>query len=162
MNNTIKTPIDICNLALKKLGEPFPISFMSPNGFLPERMCYLNYHPTRREVLMTNRWRFATRTVKLKAETESNGVYGFSLPMDCLWVWEASCPEVMVRGRELFCDKPEITLVYCADIEDVTKFDQYFIKAFATRLACKLCKPLLNSTKMQPLLDNEYNNTINR
>lgn len=158
MNNTVTTPIDICNLALKMLGEPFPINSMSPNGFLPERTCFLNYHPCRREVLTTNRWKFATRTVNLKAETESAGEYAFTLPLDCLHIWEPA--DVMVRGRALICDTPEITLVYCADVEDVTAFDQYFIKAFATRLACKLCKPLLNSTKMQPLLDNEYHSLI--
>lgn len=161
MNNTIQTPIDICNFALKKLGEPFPISFMSPNGFLPERTCYIHYHPSRREVLCANRWKFATRMVKLKFETELAGKYGYSLPNDCLRVWGLSpLVDCTIRGRALFCSEPEITLVYTADEEDVTKFDPIFVEAFVLRLASKICMPLTHSIMLCGKLTNEYNKLI--
>lgn len=48
--NTPPTVLDICNLALSRLGES-PIPALDPNGSLPARLCYMHYHPVRREVL---------------------------------------------------------------------------------------------------------------
>lgn len=61
--------LGICNLALSKLGES-PISAIDANGSPAARMCYLHYHPVRREVLMSHRWTFATRLVTLSASDE--------------------------------------------------------------------------------------------
>ena len=61
--------LGICNLALSKLGES-PISAIDANGSPAARMCYLHYHPVRREVLMAHRWTFATRLVTLSASDE--------------------------------------------------------------------------------------------
>ena len=156
-NNTVKTALDICNLALAKLGEPFPISSLNPNGTPPQRLCHMHYHPVRREVLCANRWKFATHTVKRQFETSFDGEYGYTLPLDCLRVWEPSPSEQSIRGRALFCSEPEITLEYTADEEDVTKFEPIFIEAFATRLAAKICIPLTHSIMTAGKLDNQYN-----
>ena len=73
--NTQLTPLDICNLALSRLGES-PIPELYANGSLPSRMCYMHYHPVRREVLCANRWSFATvRTTLNSAEQNSGDFY---------------------------------------------------------------------------------------
>ena len=144
MKNTPKTAIDICNAALKKLGEPdaFLISSLNPNGVLASRLCYMHYHPARREVLCATKWKFAFRTVDLQSGKKS-----FTLPKDCLRVHDVSAPDWCLRGRSIICDARNITVTYTADVEDVEQFEELFIEALATRLACKLCIPMLNSTK---------------
>lgn len=154
-----QTALDICNLALAKLGEA-PINAITPFGKPAQRLCYKLYHPTRREVLCANRWKFATHTKNLKFETEFNGEYGYSLPLDCLRVWEPSPSDCSIRGRALFCSEPEITLVYTADDEAVEQFDPAFIDAFATALAAKICMPLTFSVLAAGKLDNEYKTLI--
>lgn len=157
MNNTVKTALDICNLALAKLGER-PISAIAQNGTPAQRFCYQFYHTVRREVLCAKQWGFAMRTVTREYETSCDGVYGYSLPLDCLRVWQPSPSDCTLRGRALFCSESKIELVYTTDVEDVEQFEPRFIEAFATRLASKLCLPLTFSVMMAGKLDNEYQN----
>lgn len=157
MNNTVKTALDICNLALAKLGER-PISAITPNGTPAQRFCYQFYHTVRREVLCVNKWKFAVRTVSRPFETKFEGVYGYTLPLDCLRVLKPAVDKREIRNRVLFCSEPEINLIYISDVEDVEQFEPRFIEAFATRLASELCLPLTFSVMMVGKLDNEYQN----
>lgn len=52
--HTPLTALDICNMALGKLGES-PLPAIDSNGTLPSRLCYMHYHPARREVLCATR-----------------------------------------------------------------------------------------------------------
>lgn len=162
MKNTPKTALDICNAALKKLGEPdaFLISSLNPNGVLASRLCYMHYHPARREVLCHGNWRFARTAVWLSPTTLQPGVVPFQLPMDCLRVHDVSCCDWVLKGRYVHCDAKNIHVKYTADIEDVEQFSKQFIKAFVLKLACKLCIPLTMSTPMLTALREEYNNLI--
>ena len=164
MKNTPKTAIDICNAALKKLGEPdaFLISSLNPNGVLASRLCYMHYHPARREVLCAKEWKFALKKVHLHSPTEKPGIVPFKLPMDCLRVRNVSEPdwEICLQTREIFCNTKHIMVKYTADAEDVEQFPEPFIEAFIVRLAWKLCIPMTNSTKMLLNLQEEYNNLI--
>lgn len=155
-NDTIETPLDICNLALKKLGEP-AINAIDPNGTPAQRLCYQHYHTCRWEVLCANNWRFARKTQERAFETKIDSeTYGYTLPDDCLRVLEPS-EGVTIRNRVLYCSEPEITLIYTADEEDVTKFEPIFAQALATRLAAKICMLLTHSIMMAGRLTNEYN-----
>ncbi|MDO5450512.1 MAG: hypothetical protein Q4F30_06455 [Akkermansia sp.] len=162
-NDTLPAPVpsavDICNLALSKLGES-PISGIDANGTLPQRMCYMHYHPVRREVLCVNRWSFAVRQATLHsadaAAAESGHAVPHALPQDCLRVLEVRSPGWTLRGRTVFCPAGDIRLRYIADVEDTELFDPLFVEAFAVRLACKLCIPLINSTTTRQALLEEY------
>lgn len=153
------TALDVCNLALSKLGES-PLSAIDPNGGLAARLCYMHYHPVRREVLCANRWSFATVETTLTAP-EGSGETGsaslaHTLPSDCLRVTKVNSPGWTLRGRCIYCPAATIRVQYIADCEDVSTFDPLFIEAFATRLACKLCIPLINSTTARQALAEEY------
>lgn len=151
MKNTPKTALDICNLALKKLGEPFPIDRISWNGNLPSRLCYNHYHPERRETLCARRWDFAQRVVTL------TGGSPFRLPDDCLRIQNVSTTGWTLQGRNIYAAQAsEIKLTYTADIEDVEQFSADFIEAFTLKLAAKMCIPLLRSTTMAVQLRTEY------
>ena len=137
------TALDVCNMALSKLGES-PIPGIDPNGTLPARMCYMHYHPVRREVLCACRWSFAVVSTTLHSaeHTAANGTVSLphTLPTDCLRVLEVGSHGWTLRGRTVFCPAAEVRLLYTTDFENVAEFDPLFTEAFATRLACKLCK----------------------
>ncbi|MBQ3240259.1 MAG: hypothetical protein IJB00_03645 [Akkermansia sp.] len=157
-SNTALTALDICNTALCKLGEA-PLSAIDSNGTLPSRLCYMHYHPARREVLCATRWTFATKKVKLSsAETSVDGEHSVahSLPLDCLRVLHVNSPQWVLRGRCIYCPAAEIKLCYTADTDDCSLFEPLFAEALATRLACKLCIPLINSTTALQALRDEY------
>lgn len=157
--NTMPSVLDICNMALSRLGES-PIITLDPNGKLPARLCYLHYHPVRREVLCAHRWSFATTRVTLQSG-ESAAAGGshqlrHSLPTDCLRVLGVSSRCWTLRGRAVYTPDPQIRLLYIADVEDTALFEPLFTEALALRLAWKLCIPLINSTTARQALGEEY------
>lgn len=157
--NTTLTALDICNLALSRLGES-PIPELDSNGSLPSRMCYMHYHPVRREVLCANRWSFATVSTTLQSSEESTGddthQLRHSLPVDCLRVLGVNSRSWILRGRAVYCPASTIRLLYIADVEDTSLFEPLFVEALALRLAWKLCIPLINSTTARQALGEEY------
>ena len=149
-------------MALCKLGES-PLSAIDANGSLPSRLCYMHYHPTRREVLCASRWAFATRSTGLTAAESSSDeqhALAHTLPMDCLRVLEVNQPRWTLQGRTIYCPVSVIRLLYIADVEDTALFEPLFIEALAVRLACKLCIPLLNSSTARQALQEEYRRVI--
>lgn len=156
------TVLDICNIALSKLGEPALLS-LDANGSPASRMCYLHYHPVRREVLAAARWSFAQKLVTLtSSENDDRGRHSLphTLPQDCLRVLAVNSPGWSLRGRSIFCPQQEIRVLYLADVEDTALFEPLFTEALATRLACKLCVPLLSSVTARKALTDEYNHIV--
>lgn len=156
---TAPAPLEICNLALSKLGEA-PIPAIDANASPASRLCYMHYHPVRREVLCSNRWTFASKLTSIHAaETEQDPAQhalAHSLPQDCLRVLEVSSPGWTLRGRCIYCPSPSVRVLYIADVEDTTLFEPLFVEALATRLACKLCIPLTSSITARQALTEEY------
>lgn len=169
MSDTPQTPLtalDICNLALAKLGEA-PLTAIDHNGPPAARLCYMHYHPTRREVLVSNRWSFAiaeaTLTSSEDPSPESSDLPRYlphALPLNCLRVLEVSSHGWTLRGRSVFCPKQTIRLRYISDVEDPTVYDPLFTDAFCTLLACKLCIPLTGSTTARQMLMEEYSKIV--
>ncbi len=162
MDNPPNTPTDalaICNIALSKLGES-PIAAIDPNGSPAARLCYMHYHPVRREVLCATRWSFATKrcTLHAAAGEHEDGTHALAhtLPADCLRVLSVSSADWTLRGRRIFCPAESVRLTYTADEEDCALFEPLFTEALATRLACKLCIPLTSSTTARQALTEEY------
>lgn len=157
--NTSPGPLEICNMALSRLGES-PIPAFSANGSLPSRLCYMHYHPVRREVLCANRWSFATVSTLLQSAEEMNDddtrQLRHSLPVDCLRVLGVNSRCWTLRGRAVYCSSPRIRLLYIADVEDTALFEPLFVEALVLRLAWKLCIPLINSTTARQALGEEY------
>ena len=154
--------LDICNIALTKLGEA-PLLSLDANGSPASRLCYMHYHPVRREVLCAARWSFAKKEVTLtssQGDTSGQTSLPHTLPQDSLRVLAVSSPCWTLRGRSVFCPQKEIRVLYLADIEDTALFEPLFIEALATRLACKLCVPLLSSVTTRKALVDEYNHIV--
>lgn len=160
--STIPTPLDICNIALSKLGEA-PLAALDANASPAARLCYMHYHPVRREVLSAARWSFAKRQTTIQSqEGDDTGLHSLphTLPSDCLRVLGVNSAGWTLRGRCIYCPQQEIRVLYIADIEDTSLFEPLFIDALATRLACKLCIPLLSSITARKALVDEYNHMV--
>ncbi len=155
--NTWPDTLAICNIALSKLGEA-PITAIDANGAPAARLCYMHYHPVRREVLCAARWSFATQRSTLQAAESGDGTHALehTLPADCLRVLAVSSPCWTLRGRRIYCPEESVRLTYTADVEDTKLFEPLFTEALATRLACKLCIPLTSSTTARQALTEEY------
>lgn len=155
--------LDICNIALSKLGES-PIPSIDANGSPAARMCYMHYHPVRREVLCAAQWSFAKKLdlITGAGEEDPTGHHSLphTLPQDCLRVLAVNSPNWTLRGRSIYCTQPTIRLLYIADIEDTQLFEPLFTEALATRLASKLSIPLLSSTTARQALTDEYNRLV--
>lgn len=136
---------------------------LDANGCPAARLCYMHYHPARREVLCAARWSFAQKLVSLAsglAESDSVHSFPYMLPQDCLRVLSVNAPHWTLRGRYVYCTRPEIRLLYIADTEDTELFEPLFTEALATRLAAKMCIPLISSTTARQALTDEYNRMV--
>lgn len=133
MENKVYTALDICNVALSKAGQR-PISGIDPDGNIYQMLAYDCYHPVRREILVTKPWDFATKTVEI---TAPEGFRSHRIPNDCIRIQNVSDPAWSIRGRDIICLEPIITLTYTADEEDVEKFSDEFVEEFTDALAKK-------------------------
>ena len=154
--------IDLCNNALALLGEA-PIQAIDSNGFLPQRMCYMHYHPVRREVLCTRPWLFATKKATLDSfatEDADHHAIPHTIPRDALCIRECSCPGWTLRGRQIFAWPQKIEISYTRDEEDLDLWSADALYLFTHRLAAKMCIPLINSTTLRAELMAQYDTKL--
>lgn len=160
--------LSLCNIALSKLGES-PIPAIDANGSPAARLCYMHYHPARKEVLCAARWSFATRIAVLKSSEESPeediGNYvthslRYPLPADCLRVLDVAAPQWTLQGRAIYSTVSPLKIRYISNCDDVEVFEPLFVDALATRLAEKLCIPLTASSTAREALSQEFHRVI--
>lgn len=157
--------LSICNLALSKMGEA-PLSSLEPNGSSTAKLCHLHYHPTRKEVLCSAPWPFATKSITLETEDaveEASPLTGplsrycwYLLPPDCLRILHARSHDWVLQGRSIYAKSNPLELTYIYNCENVESLDPLFVDAFATKLAEKLCVPITSSNTMRRQFTEEY------
>lgn len=161
--------IEICNLALGKIGELRISTLEEPSQ--PARYCALFYAQTRDEVLQAAPWTFAIRRVELSRLAESPGfgwAHQYQLPTDCLAViqlnawqaWEAR-HLYEIEGEMLLTDQEVAQLRYTSRVEDSEIFPPLFVEALYTKLASKLAEPLTGSRSLAEALLGEFTQLIN-
>lgn len=153
------TEIDICNLALRKVGAQTIMSFdeASENA----RICRQFFPRVRDTVLRLYPWNCATRRAKLTALVNVPA-FGwakeFPLPPDCLFVQRMESQDVpfKVEGRSLLTDSTEANIIYTARIEDVSQYDNLLIQAIYTFLAAEISTSLRQDSRMYQALMDEF------
>lgn len=130
------TKIDLCTMALLKLGEK-PIQSLTDDGAAAQLARTL-FDVTIDALLSLHPWRFATRTIELVKNTDGN----FLIPADVLRITKCSGD---VRGNRIYA--PSKTL----KIEALTRvapemFPGYFASLAAAKLAVEFCMPLIGDT----------------
>lgn len=158
---TLIDALEICNMALAKLGEQ-PIQYFDPNGNAASRLCYLHYHPIRRMVLCAKHWEFAQGTVKSEAKIrDKKKMYRHELPFNALHVLKVSPnPGWVLHGNKIISPFKRIEITYIRDTECIKRTELQFINAFVTFLAARLCKPLTGSTIRRDMLLEVYHRIL--
>lgn len=156
--------VDICNLALTKLGEEPIISLTADSK--AGRLCNLHYALARDDTLRSHPWNFAVGRESLALSTTSPA-YDFSnqfaLPTDFLRVISTDLPRGAVwkvEGKFILTDSATLKIRYVKRITDTEQFDALFVQALAARIAWELAIPLTDTRTLQEQMFNLFNAKI--
>jgi hypothetical protein len=156
----VASEIDICNLALSRLGDDATVSSLyPPEGSMQAEHCARFYPVARDALLEMHAWGFATRRAQLAQLSGSwpQWAYAYALPADCM-VAVAVLPQGATDDMQaqdfkreagpngsavLLTNQPAATLIYQARVADSTKFSPLFIDTLAWLLASYLAGPIL-------------------
>lgn len=157
--------VSICNAALTMLGEDRIISLSEDSE--AARKCNTLYDETRLEVLGGYPWRSArkrARLARLTASPDYEFEYAYALPNDYLRLFrfgeEGETAEFQIEGRSLLTDLEEVYILYVADVEDVSSFEEPLRQAITFRLASKLAYAVSASTSLQQSMQAEYERIV--
>jgi hypothetical protein len=127
------TKIDLCSMALLKLGEA-PIQSLTDDSAAAQLSRTL--FDTVVDALMSlHPWRFATQQLELIKNTDGN----FLIPSNVLRVLRS---DGRVIGDRIVCSSDKINIIAITKTAP-EKFPSYFATLVATRLAMEFCIPLL-------------------
>lgn len=159
--------IDICNMALTKLGKGTITSFN--DGTQASTLCSLVYDTIRDEVLVAMPWAFATRRATLTADATApiyDYSYAFDLPVDppCLRVLEIEGErdgyEYVIENGQILSDDSTMKIKYIAQVETTGDFSPMFRTALIARLASELAYTITGSTAAAQALYEEYGRSL--
>lgn len=152
--------VEIVNLALQKFGSVTIQSITDATP--PARYAAVLWDIIRDELLYSYPWNFAMKRVILDTpsatEPEFGFNYKFTLPADCLRVWELYDNESdwTVEGGELYTDADEVYVRYIARIEATGLFSPAFVTSLALRLAAELCTKIAENQRVRAALTEEF------
>ena len=154
----MSSQVAICNLALSRFGSA-SITLIT-EATKEGRACNVLWSPVRDELIESYPWRFALKRVALGAALAAAPVnewdYQYTLPADCLRVWELyesddkSDSEWTIEGNVLLSNiEEDLYIRYIASITDTSKYNSAFVKCLATALAAELCPKLSDDRKLR-------------
>ncbi|WP_196602350.1 hypothetical protein [Pectinatus frisingensis] len=154
--------VEICNLALSKIGES-TINTLT-EASVEAQACTLYYPNVRDNLLRQYPWNFTSKSVQL-------GQAAIDIPENTIWQYLYTYPSDCLRIRKVFengsyilpvpndfeiiscsnvkyicCDIYQAYCRYTQQITDPTLFDSCFVDALACKLAMELAVPLTNSS----------------
>lgn len=138
--------VDICNLALDRIGDS-PISSIDMPTSQKEETVSRWYDQVRRTLLREYVWNFAQAYGTLSRSGDGNGPYEdkYPLPVDCVRLntigtdKDYPVTDYEIMGRDLHCSEGNsVNVWYNRDETDVNMMDAAFINIFVLRLAMKI------------------------
>ncbi len=144
------TKIDLCTMALLKLGEAPIQSLMdaSPAAQLARTL----FDSIIDSLIAIHPWRFATASIELNRD--SNG--DFIIPVDCLRIIKCGAE---VRGNKIISSSDTMNILALKRVP-VESFPSYFVSLAATRLAMEFCIPLSGDTSVFKMLATLYDREL--
>lgn len=165
--------IDICNLALLRLGHDEITSLSEKSK--EARYCSRFYDRMRRATLRSHPWNWAERiqVLSLLSLEAPDYDYVYALPANCMRVIQIVNPSGYVNssspslrtdpapqiafelrtyetaGKCLVTSQADAQVRFVADITDPNAFDDQFIDALAHRMAAEMAVPLAGKSSMQ-------------
>ena len=168
------SPIQICNLAMDRLGQDEITSIDSPDT-KQEDVCARWYDVTRREVLRRFIFNFSRKYIVLTKSTTKTPAFGYAnaylFPNDVIRLMalgnvaiNADTPANLYTLSEgfIFADfntsATGLQMEYIFDAKDVNKYDPLFLKVLWLQLAANMAykftlKPSIRKDIMQELQD---------
>ena len=152
------TEVDICNMALQKLGNADNYIDKLSDATKEARALNRSYAPIRDLVLADFPWNFAEVWAVLTADVGSPAygyTYQYAMPSDCLQMRIVSDNELLTEpfpqwkrvGSWIYCDVPtNIWVVYTGRMTVATLFDNRFCHALAARLALETAESLIGAS----------------
>ena len=156
----IASEVDICNLALARLGDNATVASIDPpEGSAQAEHCARFYAAARDSLLEMHAWKFATRRVQLAKLTVPSWDWSFAYAeptgaLNLLGVLSATASnddetqpyeaESDATGAAIILTNQEsASLRFVARVTDTTKFSPLFVDALAWLLASYLAGPVL-------------------
>ena len=127
------TKIDLCSMALLKLGES-PIQSLIDDT-ASAKLGRTLFNPVIDALLALHPWRFATQEITLSKNANGD----FIIPSDVLRVLKTNG---RIVGDKIIADSDSIS-IFAVMRTAPEKFPSYFVSLAATRLAMEFCIPLL-------------------
>jgi hypothetical protein len=147
--------VDICNIALSRIGEGTIIDLSEDSK--AARQCNLIYNDVRDSVLREHPWNFAIKRVEL-ALLPTAPLFEFDfqhrLPSDCLRVLKTDddLTPYRIEGSSLLSNNAAVIIEYISRIEDSTMFDSLFVDCFADRIGADLTYNLSDNNTLTQLM----------
>lgn len=152
--------VDICNIALQKLGASRIVSLTQDNE--NARECNLLYEQARDAELRAHPWNFAIKRAQLAASSTApthGYTNAFPLPSDCLRLLPLDqrdnflSNDWQIEGRSILTNEGgPLNIRYIARVTDPNRFDALFIESMACRLAESLNEKLTQSNSKGELI----------
>jgi len=167
--------VDICNLALTKLGHNTIVSFTEDTE--NARRCNRIFDYCKREVLRAYTWTFATKIEplnELSGEEILNYEYVYSVPVNCLYiiaVYDENKTEIneykklLTPNSNVECiatNTYQAYLEYVLDINDPNLFDSVFVSALVFRLAGELATITTGKEQLSAQFLQQYEYVISK
>lgn len=145
--------VDICNLALQRLGAK-TITSLSDDS-TAARECNRVYEHARNSELRAHQWSFARKRASLAADS-TDPAFGYAkrykLPADFLRLLPTAAQKDLQieSGYILTDDGAPLKIVYIRRVTDPNDFDQLFVDLLVARIARDICEKITQSnTKLQ-------------
>lgn len=157
------SPVDVCNIALKRLGTDAIVAF--DEGSSRADLCAQLYQPTVDRMLREHEFNFAQIRVTLaplatapdwgyvKAYAYPTKPYCLKVnatdPFDAEYDVENAINSAGdITGKVIVTDESQLSIRYTGRIEDVAQWDASFVDAVAMSLAAQMAYPLTESAAL--------------
>ena len=155
-----RTRVDICNQALKNVGESRVIESLTENT-TPAQLCRRYFPVASKTLLESFAWPFATLTVQLTATTntrsELDWQYAYRLPVNFLGVvglgpdlagaTVAGEVDHSIEGGVLYCNLSTLTLRYTTIAPDPADYSQHYTNALSHQLSAEIAPAIAQGEK---------------
>ncbi|UDL89842.1 hypothetical protein LGH82_00015 [Mesorhizobium sp. PAMC28654] len=181
-------PVDICNLALTKLGQPrigsIDPPYINPYGVEPD--CAFVYPLARDAELRKNPWSFARSRLILAADgntppfgtdddepDDQGSSWADEVPMDTPQIFQYRVPNDFIRMIKMKYEERRIEGQYVLTYEDSpinfqyiarvdpALFDPLFVEALACQVAVQLTYKITTSDALKQSIGQDYKLAIN-
>lgn len=144
------TKIDLCSMALLKLGESPIQSLLDDTA--AAKLSRTLFGTVIDSLLTMHPWRFASQEIKLVKNASGN----FLIPSDVLRVLKTNG---RIVGDKIYSDSDNISIIAVTKTAP-EKFPSYFASLAATRLAMEFCVPLLGDQTIFRMLAALYESEL--